>query len=155
MNTIFIILAKYLIYLIIAWTLVSGWYLGRGRTKRQLFFWLVQIGIAMAIVYLGVKILNDLFPELRPFVAGSFTPLIEHANDPSFPSSHTAAGAVFATFMWKLRRDWGIVAFILTGLVGLSRVMVGVHYPIDILGGAILGAASALVVIKFWPRKLA
>jgi len=154
MNEVYIFLAKYLVYLLAAWTLVSVWYLRRTHTIRQLVVWVVKISLAMGLTYLLIKAGNFLFPEARPFIAERFTPLIQHPNNPSFPSSHTALAAVLATFMWQLRRDWGVIAFILVALVGFGRVMVGVHYPWDILGGALIGIIGTVLVLKFWPRRL-
>lgn len=117
-------------------------------------FWLLKIGAAFLLTYLGVKALNNLFPSVRPFIVDGIAPLTPHGNDPSFPSSHAADGAVMAYFIWSLRKDWGIAAFGLVGLIGAGRVAAHLHYPIDIVGGVILGVLASYLVLKFWPRKL-
>jgi len=74
-------------------------------------------------------------------------PLIRASVGNSFPSGHAAtsfAGAVILGYLFR-RALPGL--FALAALVAVSRVYVGVHYPLDILGGAALGSVVALVVI--------
>ena len=74
---------------------------------------------------------------------------IVEENDPnSFPSGHTCA-AFAAGMIWlrTLPWRWGrIAAVVLAALMGLSRLYVGVHYPSDVLAGAVIGALCAWVV---------
>ncbi len=66
----------------------------------------------------------------------------------SFPSAHAANAAAMATLLgWRYPSGkwvWVLVAL----LIGYSRIYVGVHYPLDVLGGWVLGILSALAVIK-------
>ncbi len=66
----------------------------------------------------------------------------------SFPSGHTTTSFAIAISVWLLVRHtpakWvGMLAVIYASLVGLSRIYVGVHYPTDVVGGAILGSLGA------------
>jgi undecaprenyl-diphosphatase len=66
-----------------------------------------------------------------------------------FVSSHSANTFALATFLWLLlgRRYPGIVLFyVWAGLVSYSRIYVGVHYPLDLIGGALVGSISAGLV---------
>jgi undecaprenyl-diphosphatase len=100
---------------------------------------------AADLLALGVKSAVD---RPRPFaVVPEADPLLEGTLGSSFPSGHAAtsfAGAVVLAFL--ARRAWPLL-FVLAGLVAFSRVYVGVHYPLDIVGGAAIGVAVALVVI--------
>ncbi|MCX7930536.1 MAG: phosphatase PAP2 family protein [Chlorobi bacterium] len=63
---------------------------------------------------------------------------------PSFPSSHALNMAAVAVVFSRFYRRWSIVWWVAAGVVGFSRVYVGVHYPIDVLAGWLMGAISAL-----------
>ena len=67
----------------------------------------------------------------------------------SFPSGHTCAsiGAALAMYPF-LERKWGIPLVILAVLISLSRLYVGVHYPTDVLGGAVVGAFAAWGAVR-------
>jgi undecaprenyl-diphosphatase len=62
-------------------------------------------------------------------------------TDPSFPSGHAAGSFAFATFVLATHRRAGMALAALATLVAISRVALGVHYPSDVLAGALLGAA--------------
>lgn len=62
----------------------------------------------------------------------------------SFPSGHTAAAFVFAGLIAVYYPAFAAPAYLWAGLIGLSRVLLGVHYPSDIAAGALLGSCCAL-----------
>jgi undecaprenyl-diphosphatase len=62
----------------------------------------------------------------------------------SFPSGHTTAAFAFAAVLARERPRHAVAAFVFAALVGLSRIYIGVHYPSDVLAGAILGTAVGL-----------
>ncbi|MBI4548466.1 MAG: phosphatase PAP2 family protein [Ignavibacteriae bacterium] len=65
----------------------------------------------------------------------------------SFPSSHAVNSFALATFLSYHYRRWAWACFTFSGLIAFSRVSVGVHYPSDILGGAMLGNVCGGVMI--------
>ena len=66
-------------------------------------------------------------------------------KDYSFPSGHTTAGFSMAAVMALHFPPYGYVVYPLATLVGVSRMYIGMHYPSDVIGGAFLGTAFALL----------
>ena len=101
-----------------------------------------------AIFALGVAhLIASLWDRARPYEAHASAHLfISRSPDPSFPSDHaTAAFALaVAVFLWHRRAGWLMLA--MAAVVSLARVGVGTHYPGDVLGGAAIGAAIALLI---------
>lgn len=112
--------------------------------------WLRALAAALLGVVLAVGLaaaLGVIVHEQRPFVAEHFTPLISHNADSSFPSDHLSALGAVTAAAWLSQRSAGIFAALLSTLVGAARVAAGVHYPIDVIAGFLLGLACATV---FW-----
>ena len=74
--------------------------------------------------------------------------LIAVPKDYSFPSGHTHVSVLLAVVLWHENRKWGIAAGCLAVLVAFSRMYLYVHYPTDILGGALLGAFAGWAGIR-------
>ena len=109
---------------------------------------------ALAALAIGALITNvalkNIIARIRPYeVVEGLKLLIEPQSDFSFPSGHTCAsiGAALAMYPF-LERKWGIPLVILAVLISLSRLYVGVHYPTDVLGGAVVGAFAAWGAVR-------
>jgi len=98
-------------------------------------------------------VVTRLVDRPRPFVAdpGRVHLFARHAADPGFPSDHaTAAFAIAVAILLRSRRA-GLVVLAAAAILAAARVGMGVHYPTDVLGGAALGAACALLL---WPEPV-
>ena len=80
----------------------------------------------------------------RPGLEMELAKLTELPTDFSFPSGHTAASFAAASALLFSKTRWGIPAVILAALVGMSRLYLYVHYPTDVLCGALLGLLCGL-----------
>ena len=75
----------------------------------------------------------------------------------SFPSGHTATAFALATAIIYFWPKMAFIVGIFATLIGISRVMIGAHYPSDVIAGALMGVLSTLILIQFWnstPSKL-
>jgi undecaprenyl-diphosphatase len=92
--------------------------------------------------------LKALFDRPRPFERlGEADPLLGGTVGASFPSGHAATSFAGAVLIALLVRRAVPFLFALAVLISFSRVYVGVHYPLDLVGGALLGTAVALAVV--------
>lgn len=88
----------------------------------------------------------------RPFAIlpkGSYTELISHSMDASFPSDHTSGSFGFAAASWGETQKWIRYSFTIVAIVVMfARVFVGVHYPTDVLAGLVVGILSSRIAWK-------
>ena len=115
-----------------------------GRIKKEQ---VIHALLAGFIAWLLVMLIKHLFPTVRPFVLdGRGVDVLFKPTDSAFPSAHTALAFALAVtiFMHDRRVGW----FYLIGalLIGVARVLANVHYPVDILGGALIGTLIAVIV---------
>ena len=106
--------------------------------------------VAVAAADLLAVTLKLLIPRARPHVVA----LVALPHDHSFPSGHAATGFAGATVIGAVVPRARVPLFVLAALVAWSRVYVGVHYPLDVAAGALLGVAVGLGVLRA-PRWLA
>lgn len=105
----------------------------------------LAVVVAVVVALVAGKVLGTVWVEQRPFVADHFTPLISHSADNSFPSDHLLAlGAVFGA-CWVAARWLAAFTALLAVLVACARVWVGVHFPVDVAGGFVVGTVIGLV----------
>ncbi len=122
------------------------------KLKRQVVLPLVQVGAAVAVTdALGARLIKPAIGRFRPsFVLAEdlVRVLVPASNVGSMPSLHSANAFAVATVVTLTHRRAGLVAFPIALLIGASRVGVGVHWPSDVLVGALYGSSiGALVVV--------
>lgn len=85
------------------------------------------------------------YHHARPFDVYGFSPLISESGN-SFPSGHMAFFFALAVVVHYVNRRWGIWYFVLSAVVGVARIYVGVHWPLDIIGGVVVGLIAGFAV---------
>ena len=103
---------------------------------------------AVAVSWTVAEGAKSLFDRARPFISDTgIAPLTKTPSSSSFPSGHSATAAAGAITLSAVYPAFA-PAFILAGvLVALSRIYLGVHYPIDVLVGLLIGATTALAIL--------
>jgi len=133
-NLLTIIGANYLIFLIVLSAIIY-FFRQDSTTKKQLAIFSL---ITLPMIYLIAQMARLFYFNPRPFVVGNFIPLIPHAPDNGFPSDHVLLSSSLAILIFYYNRRFGIILWISAVLVGISRVLAGVHHPIDVIGGLII-----------------
>jgi len=105
----------------------------------------VSAAAALVLALAVGKLLSDLVDRSRPFVDHRSVHLLNaHGRDAGFPSDHATGAFAIAVALLLRHRLAGTVALVLATLVAVARVVVGAHYPTDVLAGALVGSAAAL-----------
>lgn len=126
----------------IFWILVAAVLLLMAKYRRD------GLRLALALVcclLLANVFLKNVVARPRPCWVREVALLIANPQDYSFPSGHTQASVASTIVLWRANRKWGIAAAVLTVLIAFSRMYLYVHYPSDIIGGAICGVISGSV----------
>jgi membrane-associated phospholipid phosphatase len=107
---------------------------------------------ALAVLVAGtvVRITNSLWKEIVSRPRPDDVPVRDHSADGfGFPSGHAATAFVLATVLAVyLPARWRWIPFVLAALAGIGRMYVGVHFPLDVVGGALWGVVVGTVVVR-------
>ncbi|MFL5817259.1 MAG: phosphatase PAP2 family protein [Conexibacter sp.] len=121
--------------------------------RRAAVHGLASVGLASGVVNLVVKPLGR---RRRPDRSAERVPVARHVRMPSstsFPSGHSAAAFAFATGVGRVLPVAAIPLRCLAGIVAYSRVHTGVHYPGDVLAGALVGTGLAQLASQALDRR--
>lgn len=145
--------------------LASNWLPGLGIGAVLLAFWrstpalrrtLVLLLLSMALAWCVARLIRWGFPMPRPPQLGMGMQWIHHSASASFPSMHASGAFALAQAVslgcTRHRRALVWLAWGAALLITWSRVHLGVHFPSDVLGGAVVGSCSALIVWQLYYR---
>ena len=121
--------------------------LGGSREKKAA----ITMGIVFIILLMVGYGWKALEMRVRPFdVLDGIRLLIEREADYGFPSGHTliVSGGVAVAWLY-LRRGLAVILSVEAALVAFSRIYVGVHFPTDVVGGAMLGVGCAFIICSY------
>jgi undecaprenyl-diphosphatase len=147
-----------------------GWldwlFIGLSRIGTLGLVW-VAIALVLALlwrrpsVFLAVVVadaLADGLAELGKAIVQRHRPFEHELGPPmsswSFPSGHSATSFACATVLSAFAPRWRVPFFLLATLIALSRLYNGVHYPTDVVAGAVLGVLTALLLLGVIRRRL-
>lgn len=147
-NTVFdaliIFLSDYLEYFI-AGAFLLFLFLNAYSNSQKIKIFLVAL-VSMCVARFGiVDLIRFFYPRPRPFMVYQVNQLISEGIN-GFPSGHAALFFALAMSAYFYNKKWSVWFFVAAILMGLSRIIAGVHYPVDILVGAIIGALTAWAI---------
>jgi len=110
----------------------------------------LNTGSALVVTVIITTIAKYTVNRTRPFVKYPYIEKEAAGGSPSFPSGHTSEAFALATSVSLIYPKWYVIApsFLWAGAVGYSRMDLGVHYPSDVLAGAIIGAGCSWITFK-------
>ena len=143
MQELAVFLARFLIYV----PLFAAFLLALKKKSFRLFF---QIASSALIVEIMSEVTKFIIPIKRPFEElglpnpGVWIPLSEN----SFFSSHTGVAFAIGAVLWPRNKVLSLLCFGFGGVAGVLRVIIKVHYPLDIAGGAVIGTLIGFMMTK-------
>jgi undecaprenyl-diphosphatase len=131
--------------------LIWLWFGTRDTASRQINQKaIIVVAISIGLTNLLVTLCNCFFFRIRPFNAlppESVNLLFYRPTDSSFPSNLAAVLFAIAIPIFLKNKGYGIVLLVIATLASIGRVYMGIHYPLDVLGGAAFGAMGALMAL--------
>jgi undecaprenyl-diphosphatase len=127
--------------------LLGAAFVARGRfTSVKARHGVVAAGLSALLALAVAHLISGMWDRPRPFEAHHVHLFVSASADPSFPSDHATAAFAIAIALLLRNRRVGWLALAMAAVISVSRVAVGVHYPSDVLGGAVIGTLAALAL---------
>ena len=140
-----IFLAEYLPYILILLTLIILF-----KNKKAIIF-AFSAGVLARIF---TELIRWFYNSPRPFVENEVNRLVSHEATNSFPSGHTSFFFALSYVVYRYNKKAGLWFFAGSTLMSISRVFVGIHWPYDVLCGAILGITCGWLILKIIKKFL-
>ena len=138
------------VYLPIILVVLAGFYIllsEREHREKAVAFISALFAFTLSRIFIGES-LRALFPRERPMLALQLQSLFPEASY-SFPSGHALTLFAVGGILFAYNRKLGVWYFAIASLACIARIAAGVHYPSDILGGALIGLASAWFTLRY------
>ncbi|GAC1412099.1 MAG: undecaprenyl-diphosphatase [Candidatus Doudnabacteria bacterium] len=153
-DALFIFMAVYLAYILVI-LIAIYWFINKDRFVARKAVILAGVSGSVAR-YFFASIIRALYHRDRPYIRYQNIHELVSKNDTagSFPSGHATAMFAIASLIYFYNRKLGTALYIMAVLTGISRVVVGVHYPSDIVAGALIGIGTGYLVYKVLDRRI-
>ena len=99
------------------------------------------------VAFISVTIIRKLINRKRPYEYMNIAPLVSHKLGQSFPSRHTLSAMIIALVTLNINTTLGIIMIILASIIGLCRILAGVHHISDVIAGALYAIFIYLIQI--------
>lgn len=134
--------SKFLPLIVVAIYFLSIIFLSLNKDYRIILFIMIP-----AIDFVFITLFRKYINAIRPYDKFNFTPVVkyEHGKGKSFPSRHTASAFIIAMACLYINLYLGIFMFLLAVLIGLTRIVSGVHFPKDVIAGMIISIVLGYV----------
>lgn len=142
--TLSLFISYQLIYIVLACLLFWAIFFA----KKKMYFFSIFVLTSFS-AWLLARSIKFIFQIERPFLSLNINPLYAETGY-SFPSEHMTVFSSLAIVVFFLNQKLGILLIFFAIIVGLTRLIIGVHYPSDILVGFILGYLIAQFYIKIF-----
>jgi len=123
------------------------------RSRRNLITLTTSLVAALVSRFVIVEIIRFFYDKARPFEVLDVVQLINRDPGGSLPSGHASFFFAFSTIVFFYNKKLGVIFLTVSTLIGLARVFVGVHWPIDILVGTGIGIGVGYVVFAKANKK--
>lgn len=144
---VIVFFADYLAYILVA-IIIAVIVFGKNTRAEKIRQGIQLIVAGILSRGIMVEIIRFFYQHPRPFFEfPQIHPLLVESSY-SFPSGHAAFFFALSAVMYRQNKTFGTILFVASSIMGIARIMAGVHYPLDILGGAILGTIIGLLSVK-------
>jgi undecaprenyl-diphosphatase len=148
LDSLGVFFAKYLGYVLVAFLFLLLF-------KNFKKYWrMLVLGLGAAIVarFGIVELIRFFCEKSRPFVENNVNLLLTHSATSSFPSGHAAFFFALSTVVYLYNKKTGFLFLLASFLISVSRVFAGIHWPSDILAGALIGVIVGWLVVKIFKK---
>jgi len=125
-----------------------------------LFFWIfisktkkIHVFLILFLSTFSTWILSEVIKVFTKIERPDVLSQIVHESTFSFPSTHSAVSMVLGVVTYSLNKKLGIILIISSFIIGVSRIILGVHYFVDVFVGWFLGFVVALIFIRFFKKS--
>lgn len=136
-------------YIAVILIFLRWWKLEKRELNRHIA---IKCGLTTILGLLFNQIILLFYQRQRPYEHGLTHLIIAKSQDPSFPSDHATVAAAIAFTLLLVRDRQALWFCFLAVLISFSRVFVGTHYVTDVLGGSLIGAIAALLIILIYDK---